>query len=55
MLFQNPSDRLRDLSQTLQNDIKGLFGSYPQACTAADLIATKIKQTDLLNAVMAQV
>jgi DNA phosphorothioation-associated putative methyltransferase len=30
--------RLRDLSQTLQNDIKGLFGSYPQACTAADLM-----------------
>jgi DNA phosphorothioation-associated putative methyltransferase len=30
--------RYRDLSETLQNDIKGLFGSYPQACAAADLM-----------------
>ena len=30
--------RLRDLPLALQNDIKGLFGSYPQACTAADLM-----------------
>jgi DNA phosphorothioation-associated putative methyltransferase len=30
--------RYRDLSETLQNDLKGLFGSYPQACAAADLM-----------------
>jgi hypothetical protein len=30
--------RFRDLSKILQNDIKGLFGSYQQACAAADLM-----------------
>jgi DNA phosphorothioation-associated putative methyltransferase len=30
--------RFRDLSELLQNDIKGLFGSYQQACAAADLM-----------------
>jgi DNA phosphorothioation-associated putative methyltransferase len=30
--------RFRDLSDILQNDIKGLFGSYQQACAAADLM-----------------
>jgi DNA phosphorothioation-associated putative methyltransferase len=30
--------RFRDLSEILQNDIKGLFGSYQQACAAADLM-----------------
>ncbi|MCU0567738.1 MAG: DNA phosphorothioation-associated putative methyltransferase [Oculatellaceae cyanobacterium Prado106] len=30
--------KLRDLSPVVQNDIKGLFGGYPQACTAADLM-----------------
>jgi DNA phosphorothioation-associated putative methyltransferase len=30
--------RFRDLSEMFQNDIKGLFGSYQQACAAADLM-----------------
>jgi DNA phosphorothioation-associated putative methyltransferase len=30
--------RFRDLSEILQNDIKSLFGSYQQACAAADLM-----------------
>jgi DNA phosphorothioation-associated putative methyltransferase len=30
--------RFRDLAEILQNDIKGLFGSYQQASAAADLM-----------------
>lgn len=30
--------KLRDLTSVVQNDIKSLFGSYQQACTAADLM-----------------
>jgi hypothetical protein len=30
--------KFKDLSPTLRTDIKALFGSYQQACTAADLM-----------------
>lgn len=41
--------RLRDLSLTLQNDIKGLFGSYPQACAAADLMFFNLGKPGLIT------
>jgi DNA phosphorothioation-associated putative methyltransferase len=34
--------RFRELPETMQNNIKGLFGSYPQACAAADLMLTSL-------------
>jgi hypothetical protein len=30
--------KFKDLSPSVQADIKALFGSYQQACTAADLM-----------------
>ncbi len=34
--------RFRELSETMRNNIKGLFGSYSQACVAADLMLTSL-------------
>jgi DNA phosphorothioation-associated putative methyltransferase len=41
--------RLRDLSETFQNDIKGLFGSYPQACAAADLMLISLGEPGFIS------
>lgn len=38
--------RFRDLSATVRNDIKSLFGSYQQACIAADLMLMSLRNTD---------
>jgi DNA phosphorothioation-associated putative methyltransferase len=38
------------LSAPLQRDIKGLFGSYPAACNAADLLLISLGQPQLLGA-----
>ncbi|MEB3229920.1 MAG: DNA phosphorothioation-associated putative methyltransferase [Leptolyngbyaceae bacterium] len=40
--------KLRDLSPIVQTDIKALFGSYQQACTAADLMLMSLGNTALL-------
>ncbi len=34
--------RFRELPEDLQNSIRGLFGSYPQACAAADLMLVSL-------------
>jgi DNA phosphorothioation-associated putative methyltransferase len=46
----NQRPRLRELSETLQNDIKGLFGGYPQACAAADLMFLSLGEPGYLAA-----
>lgn len=40
--------KFKALSPSLQADIKALFGSYPQACTAADLMLLSLGNTPLL-------
>lgn len=40
--------KFRDLSSTVQTDIKALFGSYQQACTAADLTLMSLGRTELI-------
>ncbi|HIK46948.1 MAG TPA: DNA phosphorothioation-associated putative methyltransferase, partial [Leptolyngbyaceae cyanobacterium M65_K2018_010] len=40
--------RFKDLSPPLQQDIKALFGSYPQACTAADLMLMSLGRMELV-------
>lgn len=40
--------KLRELSPTVQNDIKALFGSYRQACTAADLMLLSLGNLEIL-------
>ncbi|WP_031292147.1 DNA phosphorothioation-associated putative methyltransferase [Leptolyngbya sp. Heron Island J] len=40
--------KLRDLSPVVQNDIKALFSSYRQACTAADLMLLSLGNLELL-------
>jgi DNA phosphorothioation-associated putative methyltransferase len=41
---------LRDLPATLQNDIKGLFGSYQQAYAAADLMLASLGEPGIIAA-----
>jgi DNA phosphorothioation-associated putative methyltransferase len=41
--------KFKDLSPTLRTDIKALFGSYPQACTAADLMLMTLGRTELIE------
>jgi DNA phosphorothioation-associated putative methyltransferase len=41
--------KFKDLSSTVQGDIKALFGSYQQACTAADLMLMSLGQTSLIK------
>jgi DNA phosphorothioation-associated putative methyltransferase len=40
--------KIRDLAIVVQNDIKALFGSYQQACTAADLMLMSLGNLDVL-------
>ncbi|MGK7890024.1 MAG: DNA phosphorothioation-associated putative methyltransferase [Leptolyngbyaceae cyanobacterium] len=40
--------KFRDLSPIVQTDIKALFGSYQQACNAADLMLMSLGNTELL-------
>ncbi len=42
--------RFRDLPEMMQNDIKGLFGSYQQACAAADLMLTSLGEPGFIAA-----
>jgi len=41
--------KFKDLSPTIRADIKALFGSYQQACTAADLMLLSLGQTSLIE------
>jgi DNA phosphorothioation-associated putative methyltransferase len=41
--------KFKDLSPTLRTDIKALFGSYQQACTAADLMLMTLGRTELIE------
>ncbi|MBW4482080.1 MAG: DNA phosphorothioation-associated putative methyltransferase [Tildeniella torsiva UHER 1998/13D] len=41
--------KFKDLSPQLQQDIKALFGSYQQACTAADLMLMSLGRIDLIE------
>ncbi|MFE4105853.1 DNA phosphorothioation-associated putative methyltransferase [Almyronema epifaneia] len=41
--------KFKDLSPTIRTDIKALFGSYQQACTAADLMLMSLGQTELVE------
>jgi DNA phosphorothioation-associated putative methyltransferase len=41
--------KLRDLAAVTQNDIKGLFGSYQQACTAADLMLMGLGNLEVIE------
>lgn len=40
--------RFRDLAPVVQNDIKALFGSYQQACMAADLMLMSLGNIDVI-------
>ncbi|WP_204137856.1 DNA phosphorothioation-associated putative methyltransferase [Halomicronema sp. CCY15110] len=40
--------KFKDLSPTIRTDIKALFGSYQQACTAADLMLMSLGRTELM-------
>ena len=40
--------KFKNLSSTIRADIKALFGSYQQACTAADLMLMSLGQTEML-------
>jgi DNA phosphorothioation-associated putative methyltransferase len=40
--------KIRDLAIIVQNDIKALFGSYQQACTAADLMMMSLGNLEVL-------
>ena len=41
--------RVRDLSVVVQNDIKSLFGSYQQACVAADLMLMSLGNLSMMQ------
>ena len=41
--------KFKDLSPQLQQDIKALFGSYQQACTAADLMLMTLGRTEIIE------
>ena len=41
--------KFKDLSPSVQADVKALFGSYQQACTAADLMLMSLGQTSLIE------
>lgn len=41
--------KFRDLAPVVQNDIKALFGSYHQACTAADLMLMSLGNTAVVG------
>ena len=41
--------KFKDLSPTIRADIKALFGSYQQACTAADLMLMSLGRTELIE------
>lgn len=41
--------KFRDLESLVQNDIKSLFGSYQQACTAADLMLVSLGKTEVID------
>jgi DNA phosphorothioation-associated putative methyltransferase len=41
--------KFKDLSPDLQQDIKALFGSYQQACTAADLMLMSLGRMELIE------
>jgi DNA phosphorothioation-associated putative methyltransferase len=41
--------KFKDLSPTIRTDIKALFGSYQQACTAADLMLMSLGRTELIE------
>lgn len=41
--------KFKDLSPQLQQDIKALFGSYQQACTAADLMLMTLGRTEMIE------
>ncbi len=40
--------KLRDLTLVVQNDIKSLFGSYQQACAAADLMLMSLGNLEII-------
>ena len=40
--------KFRDLTPDLQHDVKGLFGSYQSACTAADLMLMSLGNLEML-------
>ncbi|MGB3200889.1 MAG: DNA phosphorothioation-associated putative methyltransferase, partial [Nodosilinea sp.] len=41
--------KFKDLSPSVQADIKALFGSYQQACTAADLMLMTLGRTEMIE------
>jgi DNA phosphorothioation-associated putative methyltransferase len=41
--------KMRDLSPTVQTDIKCLFGGYQQACTAADLMLMSLGNLEIIE------
>ena len=41
--------KFKDLAPAIKADIKALFGSYHQACTAADLMLMSLGQTEILK------
>ena len=41
--------KFKDLSPSVQADVKALFGSYPQACTAADLMLMSLGHPELIE------
>jgi DNA phosphorothioation-associated putative methyltransferase len=41
--------KFKDLSPSIRTDIKALFGSYQQACTAADLMLLSLGRTELIE------
>ncbi|NET57423.1 MAG: DNA phosphorothioation-associated putative methyltransferase [Symploca sp. SIO2E6] len=40
--------KLRNLDDTFRNDVKALFGSYKQACAAADLMLVSVGDSELI-------
>ncbi len=42
--------KFQELSTSLQNDLKTLFGSYHQACTAADLMLASLGEPEVIAA-----
>ncbi|MEP0898528.1 MULTISPECIES: DNA phosphorothioation-associated putative methyltransferase [Leptolyngbya] len=42
--------KLRQLAPSVQHDIKGLFGNYQQACTAADLMLLSLGDLEVVKA-----
>ncbi|MEB3336589.1 MAG: DNA phosphorothioation-associated putative methyltransferase, partial [Leptolyngbyaceae bacterium] len=41
--------KLREFIPTVQNDIKSLFGGYPQACAAADLMLLSVGNLEVMG------